>query len=110
MAKNTTLKYRVAPLNGRRAHFPIDMLRYDGAYPIDQQDSARIDDTFWIRTADSQVTEPASQAKGADRSVNLICTFNGSPNDARWKSYGWEVTHVHRGVEWEPYHGQRLRI
>lgn len=90
--KRDRIKYRVAPLSNL-GRFPFDMLRYDGAFPSTQTDSAAIESS----------TFPGS---GELRPVELIATFNGSPNDARWRSFGWHVTHVWNGFDWEPYSAQ----
>lgn len=98
MAKgNPTVKYRVAPIYGRGAAFPIDMLRYDSSYPNRESDSCKITDTFWYMGAKDDSGRPVPAP------IELIATASGCPNDARWHSFGWCVTHVWNGVEWEPY-------
>lgn len=89
MRNAESIKYRVAPLS-TLGRFPFDMLRYDGAFPASETDSAVIEAT----------TFPGSKEA---RPVELIATFNGAPNDARWRSFGWRVTHVWDGCEWESY-------
>jgi hypothetical protein len=98
--KQTTIKYRVAPMGGRSGHFPIDMLRYDGAYPADEQQSAWIIDTFWYMSATG-----GDSGRPPPQPIEVVATFNASPNNDRWKSFGWHVTHVWTGYEWENYIG-----
>lgn len=69
MKERDSIKYRVAPLSAL-GRFPFDMLRYDGAFPASETDSAVIEAT----------TFPGAKEK---RPVELVATFNGSPNDAR---------------------------
>lgn len=44
--KRDRIKYRVAPLSNL-GRFPFDMLRYDGAFPSTQTDSAAIESSTW---------------------------------------------------------------
>lgn len=57
-----------------RGHFPIDMLRYDCAYPRLESDAAALMDfgSEW------------------ERSVTLVTHAKITP--ARWESFGWHVT------------------
>lgn len=56
-----------------RGQFPVDMLRYDGAWPHSSDDAALV----------------AQATYGADSTVNLMSTHY--PNVARWRSFGWRV-------------------
>lgn len=58
--------------------FPMDMLRYDTAWPRNEEDAGRIEDThrrlhpitgMWV--------------------IHLQCI--GNPTPERWKSFGWTV-------------------
>lgn len=84
------MKFRVEGNNS----FPIDMLRYDGAYPADEQQSGRILSTFYPNR------EPGQGAQ----SVEVIATYNSAPNFRRWESFGWKVTHTWTGHEWRGFH------
>lgn len=92
MRREESIKYRVAPLSGL-THFPWDMLRYDGAFPAAERDSATIEG-YVLR---------ASTERKERRPVELVAVYNGSPSDPRWRSFGWHVTDVWNGAEWESY-------
>ena len=55
--------------------FPVDMLRYDGAWPLSARDAATIESSF---------TDPPSQ-----RSVRLVT--RRPPSAERWLSFLWAV-------------------
>ena len=57
--------------------FPLDMLRYDMAWPDSPQDTSIIEDHL---------------ASGLRR-VNLrrVCHFHPTPSEARWRSFGWWI-------------------
>lgn len=55
--------------------FPIDMLRYDAAFPKTELDSSVITSTF---------------RRGGGTIVNL-CSHTKLPTDGRWESFGWKV-------------------
>lgn len=61
--------------------FPIDMLRYDGCFPLSEGDSALISKSLRICPS--------------EKTTVVLLKPNGykhwTPNYARWKSYGWEV-------------------
>jgi hypothetical protein len=61
-------------------NFPIDMLRYDAAWPASEADAGRIEATYFERTR-SGIT-----------SVELLS--NRPPTEGRWQSFGWKVTEV----------------
>ena len=89
--KATTIKYRVAPLReSGKGTLPFDMLRYDGAHPASETDSAIMEARMLGGTGDA-------------RPVELVAHYSGAPNDARWRSFNWHVTHVWTGYEWENY-------
>lgn len=97
--RNDTVKYRVAPIHDHASSFPIDMLRYDRASPATEIDSNKITDTFWYMKATG-----GDSGRPAATPIELIATANGCPNAERWTSFGWHVTHIWNGVEWEQYH------
>jgi len=59
--------------------FPLDMLRYDAAWPMRGEDVARIE-------------SPPEKLKRY--SVALLTAVNCTPTTARWNSFGWRVTEV----------------
>lgn len=78
-AKHSRFEYEVRG----RGRFPIDMLRYDGAYPTGQRDAARIESTYPRFTEDA-LTEP----------VTVMLTSTRMPTNGRWASFGWRVLSV----------------
>lgn len=62
--------------------FPIDMLRYDGAFPASSSDAVLI----------------ASAVKGGARRGNefkiTLISKSHAPTSARWQSFGWFVENV----------------
>jgi hypothetical protein len=64
--------------------FPLDMLRYDASYPIDQESVSEM-------VASSQTVEIVERRKAAKLfKVNLRSRV-GAPEVARWSSFGWRV-------------------
>lgn len=61
--------------------FPLDMLRYEGAYPASSTDAAEITES--VARNDPQ----------RRRVINLMTTRDKDwlPTQARWKSFGWRV-------------------
>lgn len=61
--------------------FPLDMLRYESAYPASSLDATAITDSL-------ARTEPNKR-----RAINLLTTRdkNWLPTQARWRSFGWRV-------------------
>lgn len=59
--------------------FPIDMLRYDAAWPASEQDSLRIEATLRYGCAD--IESPVTVEVYARRPLTT----------ARWRSFGWVV-------------------
>lgn len=55
--------------------FPVDMLRYDEAWPATQEASQTI----------------GSGERGAGRIEVELCSYKAVPTPARWKSHQWEV-------------------
>jgi hypothetical protein len=62
--------------------FPIDMLRYDGAYPAREEDAARIHSSF--------------DRFARERQKVTIVIPDGRPTEGRWDSFGWRVVSVER--------------
>jgi hypothetical protein len=67
-----------------RGGFPLDMLRYDAAYPIDQESVADID--YSLQTAHR--VERLKDKKPFR--VNLRSRV-AAPTVERWRSFGWEL-------------------
>lgn len=72
--------------NNEHAQFPIDMLRYDAAFPAQGADA-------------SAITASVERSGNSNRPIEL-CHYssdkNWSPSAARWASFGWLVTEVQR--------------
>lgn len=62
---------------------PLDMLRYDGAFPSRQEDVNRIQETF-------EAPSPATKAIEIP-TIRLRSTLHG-PTVDRWRSFDWLVT------------------
>ncbi len=60
--------------------FPVDMLRYDACFPADEQQSARILDTFHA---------PRERIKV--RLARYARADMASITPERWESFGWRV-------------------
>lgn len=102
MKKQATIKYRVERAFKGGGGFPIDMLRYDGAYPANETASGIIDNYMSVDR------HPADAA--ANRPVELVATHNGCPNARRWESFNWKVTEVHDEIHgWHAYNGEAVR-
>lgn len=65
--------------------FPIDMLRYDRAFPDTETDSGKVMNLRWSRSL-----EPVSI-----RVIGL-----SDPTVGRWESFGWKVSDVLREDYW----------
>lgn len=64
----------------KHATFPLDMLRYDHAWPRSEADSHKIDDNL------------ERYDEGAERVVELCSLCR--PNEDRWRSFGWTVKRI----------------
>jgi hypothetical protein len=64
-----------------RGHFPIDMLRYDSAWPAGPIDVELIPQHIGYMPAEHGVAI-----------IDLISHSYSGPTDARWASFGWTVT------------------
>lgn len=80
-----TQRYRIyvfaAETPHKHATFPLDMLRYDRAWPRSEPDSHKMDD-------DLERYNPP----GENRRVEL-CSLD-RPNEDRWRSFGWTVKRI----------------
>lgn len=72
MAKQKRFHYQVS---GQRP-FPIDMLRYDRAFPAHEEDSHLIESTMRYENENKLTVSIVGMEK---------------PNEARWRSMGWQV-------------------
>lgn len=75
--RGTIFRYTVRA-GGIGGDFPIDMLRYDSAYPDSELDAGEILATFEARSR-----------RRADRGIRLVGLRR--PTVARWESFGWSV-------------------
>lgn len=64
--------------------FPVDMLRYDAAYPAREEDSVRI-----MSSIDRRLAAPGSDERNARHHVRVISERHLT--SARWQSFGWLV-------------------
>lgn len=63
--------------------FPIDMLRYDHAWPRTEEDSHKV-------AADYRSDENYPRM----RTVELLSDHERAPTEDRWRSFTWEVVKV----------------
>ena len=75
---NFTMKLHFYTVTGS-GHFPLDMLRYDGAAPDDSNTVGRISSSI----VHGQVSDPKTE-------YNLVSCQ--APTMRRWQSFGFEVT------------------
>jgi hypothetical protein len=75
--RNKTIHFTVAG-TGR---FPIDMLRYDGCYPLEGKDAAKIENSF-----DLQARREMGRYE-----VELVTHSPNGPTIERWNSFMWGV-------------------
>lgn len=77
MAKRKAVRFTVSSTFG----FPIDMLRYDAAYPASSEDAAKIEAAI------------RGETKGRTK-VALISASPTAPTGGRWESFTWRVEEV----------------
>lgn len=63
--------------------FPIDMLRFDMAWPASGEDAAKI--------LGFDFGYPENQPRGERRSIRMGCAQYDGPTIGRWSSFGWTV-------------------
>jgi hypothetical protein len=77
--------------------FPMDMLRYDCAYPARTQDAMEI--ALSLARGSDAIRAIDRHPGGTPYEVTLIRTHRsakgGKPTEGRWESFGWTVTSVH---------------
>lgn len=73
---DTPLKYQHAAFVTGDGAFPIDMLRYEGAFPAEETDSNRIGHVEETRTV---------------RLIKFSSEREPRWNHARWHSFGWTL-------------------
>ena len=66
-------------------HFPLDMLRYDNAWPATAVDAGKIESSFDL--------DRKEKPTDAARLVTLICAGN-PPTSARWQSFTCKLGEV----------------
>ena len=70
-----------------RGGFPIDMLRYDSAYPARASDAADIQGSLG-----DDPGNPVSLANREVWEIDLISALRNAPTVERWSSFGVKVT------------------
>lgn len=75
--------------------FPLDMLRYDAAFPRDSDDAIAISTSFDPLSGSVTVT------------LNRAALPYSYPTFRRWESFGWEVISVDDKVRVAPLPGLR---
>lgn len=74
--------------------FPLDMLRYDSAFPAGSDDTdkivARYGDAGTRRNLEGAEYDPTLDPMSR-REVRLGCVQRGGPTIGRWASFGWYV-------------------
>ena len=77
-------EFTVQPREGRNSSFPIDMLRYDSAYPVNSDAVSAIAQSL------GGTTKWFSNDPNRTKVVKLR-TSKGSITPDRWKSFGWVI-------------------
>jgi hypothetical protein len=72
-----------------RGLFPIDMLRYDMAWPATDEDAVKIVGADFGYDGDGAPRHP--------RSIRLGCAQTHGPTDGRWASFGWTLGDASKG-------------
>ena len=71
--------------------FPADMLRYDGAEPLNEVEAGKMNERLHDEAEDYH------EAWKRTRELITICLmsdYKHAPTVARWASFGWTVTEV----------------
>jgi len=69
-----------------RHEFPVDMLRYDRATPLSEEDSGIIGRSIMNRSVPAQHKVPAVIRLRSPK----------EPATGRWRSFGWTVTKIEK--------------
>lgn len=83
MAKRYRYRYTVSGRSNSWG-FPIDMFRYDQAYPASEADAATIERINRYRRTDNR--DP----------FTVVVEGESEPTAARWASFGWHVGTVEK--------------
>ena len=93
MKLSNPLRYKKAIKVKGNGIFPIDMLRYDSCFPLGEDDALKIQksvDVNAIVDGRACATIPVDET----REIRLV-KYSHSPNplwnEARWRSFGWEI-------------------
>jgi len=73
------------------SNFPLDMLRYDCAWPASQEDVTKI-----ATSIDARVMAAYAEREGSVRSFVIGIVSNRPPTAGRWRSFGWEVVETRK--------------
>ena len=76
MAKSRAVEFTVVG----SGEFPMDMLRYDGCWPIDSYSAHEMSVHAMVA---ANITRP--------RRVTLRAISRTAPTEGRWQSFGWPV-------------------
>ena len=80
--REDTMTYTKFTVEGR-GEFPLDMLRYDSAWPYTGSDVSKIEARHDDGYSDS-----------TDRREVTLLSAHGNLTAARWASFGWPVTSI----------------
>ncbi len=75
--------------------FPLDMLRYDAAWPASGEDAGLIEDSvrlYTLRDDERQSVREHIRSHG----IELATDYIGAPTVGRWESFGWTVEEAGR--------------
>jgi hypothetical protein len=76
-------RYEFEVVTSYRREFPIDMLRYDGCFPLEERDALAIARSI---RGDDMTAE--------DARIHLVAYHESGgwkPTAARWESFGWKL-------------------
>jgi len=72
-------------------NFPIDMLRYDGSYPADQESVSQIGLAGDFRYAKVYEEEHGASPVFKVRLKHITDSKQWAPTEGRWNSFGWKI-------------------
>lgn len=78
------MKTKTFVVEGSRAGFPVDMLRYDSCWPATSADARMIEKLLDPEAREALPKRVQVQLQTDDRNFNV-------PTDARWASFLWKV-------------------